>query len=98
VVVSLTRAADPKSPLRGNLPGLKAVEKVDDLTVDVVMAGPTPATEQLPDQHLHPGFRLAGEPMAPRPHRRSPRARKATPPTTPTAPARSSWKAAGPMR
>jgi peptide/nickel transport system substrate-binding protein len=42
VIVSLTRAADPKSPLRGNLPGLKAVEKVDDLTVDVVMEGPTP--------------------------------------------------------
>ncbi len=42
VIVSLTRAADPKSPLRGNLPGLVAVEKVDDLTVDVVMEGPTP--------------------------------------------------------
>lgn len=42
VIVSLTRAADPKSPLRGNLPGLTAVEKVDDLTVNVVMAGPTP--------------------------------------------------------
>ena len=42
VIVSLTRAADPRSPLRGNLPGLKAVEKVDALTVDVVMEGPTP--------------------------------------------------------
>lgn len=42
VAVSLMRAVNPKSPLRGNLPGLTAVEKVDDLTVDVVMAGPTP--------------------------------------------------------
>lgn len=42
VIVSLNRAADPASPLRANLPGLKAVEKVDDLTVDVVMEGPTP--------------------------------------------------------
>ncbi|SFF08173.1 peptide/nickel transport system substrate-binding protein [Sulfitobacter brevis] len=42
VQVSLMRAVDPKSPLRGNLPGLKAVEIVDDLTVDVILEGPTP--------------------------------------------------------
>ena len=42
VQVSLMRAVDPKSPLRGNLPGLKAVEIVDDLTVDLILEGPTP--------------------------------------------------------
>ncbi|ETX30853.1 peptide ABC transporter [Roseivivax isoporae LMG 25204] len=42
VQVSLMRAVDPKSPLRGNLPGLKAVEIVDDLTVDLVLEGPAP--------------------------------------------------------
>lgn len=42
VQVSLMRAVDPKSPLKGNLPGLKAVEIVDDLTVDLILEGPTP--------------------------------------------------------
>ncbi|MEP3301004.1 MAG: ABC transporter substrate-binding protein, partial [Roseibium sp.] len=42
VQMSLMRAVDPKSPLRGNLPGLTAVEIVDDLTVDLILAGPTP--------------------------------------------------------
>lgn len=42
VQVSLMRAANLKSPLRGNLPGLKAVEIVDDLTVDLILEGPTP--------------------------------------------------------
>ncbi|WP_306045784.1 ABC transporter substrate-binding protein [Nioella sp. MMSF_3534] len=42
VQVSLMRAVDPRSPLRGNLPGLTAVEIVDDMTVDLVLEGPTP--------------------------------------------------------
>lgn len=42
VVMSLERAADEHSPIKGNLPGLKSVEKVDDYTVDVHLAGPTP--------------------------------------------------------
>ncbi|HSF62870.1 MAG TPA: ABC transporter substrate-binding protein [Paracoccaceae bacterium] len=42
VAVSLMRAVDPKSPLRGNLPGLKAVEVVDNLTVDLILDGPSP--------------------------------------------------------
>ncbi len=42
VVMSLTRATDPHSPLRGNLPALASVEKVDDLTVDLILTGPTP--------------------------------------------------------
>jgi len=42
VQVSLMRAVDPKSPLRGNLPGLTAVEIVDDLTVDLILEGATP--------------------------------------------------------
>lgn len=42
VAVSLMRAVDPKSPLRGNLPGLKSVEVVDPLTVDLILDGPSP--------------------------------------------------------
>lgn len=42
VAVSLMRFVHPKSPMRGNLPGLKAVEVVDDLTVDLIMDGPSP--------------------------------------------------------
>ncbi|UYV38021.1 ABC transporter substrate-binding protein [Rhodobacteraceae bacterium D3-12] len=42
VQVSLMRAANLKSPLTGNLPGLKAVEIVDNLTVDLILDGPTP--------------------------------------------------------
>lgn len=42
VAVSLMRAVDPKSPLKGNLPGLTAVEVVDPLTVDLILDGPSP--------------------------------------------------------
>ena len=42
VQMSLMRAIDPHSPLRGNLPGLVSVEIVDAMTVDLVMSGPTP--------------------------------------------------------
>jgi peptide/nickel transport system substrate-binding protein len=42
VIASLTRATHPNSPIRGNLPALKSVEKVDDLTVDLILTGPTP--------------------------------------------------------
>jgi len=42
VAVSLMRAVHPHSPLRGNLPGLERVEIVDDLTVDLILSGPTP--------------------------------------------------------
>jgi peptide/nickel transport system substrate-binding protein len=42
VVVSLKRATHEKSPIKGNLPALKDVVKVDDHTVDLVLTGPTP--------------------------------------------------------
>ena len=42
VAVSLMRIVDPHSPMKGNLPGLKSVEKIDDYTVDLHMAGPSP--------------------------------------------------------
>jgi peptide/nickel transport system substrate-binding protein len=42
VVASLQRVTHPHSPLRGNLPGLVAVERVDDFTVDLVRAAPSP--------------------------------------------------------
>lgn len=42
VAMSLMRAVHPNSPLRGNLPGLVDVEIVDDLTVDLIMGGPSP--------------------------------------------------------
>lgn len=42
VAVSLMRAVHPNSPLRGNLPGLVDVEIVDDLTVDLILSGPSP--------------------------------------------------------
>ena len=42
VAMSLMRAVHPNSPLRGNLPGLVDVEIIDDLTVELIMSGPTP--------------------------------------------------------
>ena len=42
VVMSLTRATHERSPIKGNLPALKSVEKVDDYTVDLHLTGPTP--------------------------------------------------------
>ncbi|MBB6467095.1 ABC transporter substrate-binding protein [Aminobacter carboxidus] len=42
VVMSLMRAVDENSPIKGNLPALKSVEKIDDYTVDLHLAGPTP--------------------------------------------------------
>ncbi|MDK1490762.1 ABC transporter substrate-binding protein [Sinorhizobium sp. 7-81] len=42
VVMSLMRATDDKSPIKGNLPALKSAETVDDYTVDLHLSGPTP--------------------------------------------------------
>lgn len=42
VVASLERAAHESSPVKSNIPGMEAVEKVDDLTVDLVLTGPDP--------------------------------------------------------
>ncbi|MFC3087266.1 ABC transporter substrate-binding protein [Tabrizicola soli] len=42
VAVSLMRMVNEKSPMKGNLPGLKAVEVVDPLTVDLILDGPSP--------------------------------------------------------
>lgn len=42
VAASLLRATHPDSPIRGNLPGLKDVEVVDDHTVDLILEGPSP--------------------------------------------------------
>lgn len=42
VVASLERASDDSSPVKSNIPGLEAVEKVDDYTVDLVLKGPDP--------------------------------------------------------
>lgn len=42
VVMSLTRATHPDSPIRGNLPALKSVTKVDKYTVDLNLTGPSP--------------------------------------------------------
>ncbi|WP_264212226.1 ABC transporter substrate-binding protein [Leisingera thetidis] len=42
VVASLERAAHDSSPVKSNIPGMEAVEKVDDYTVDMVLAGPDP--------------------------------------------------------
>jgi peptide/nickel transport system substrate-binding protein len=42
VVMSLMRATDAKSPIKGNLPALKSVEKIDDYTVELHLSGPTP--------------------------------------------------------
>ncbi|MDU8913915.1 ABC transporter substrate-binding protein [Aestuariicoccus sp. MJ-SS9] len=42
VVASLERAAHETSPVKSNIPGMEAVEKVDDHTVDLVLTGPDP--------------------------------------------------------
>lgn len=42
VVMSLTRATHERSPIKGNLPALESVEKIDDYTVDLHLTGPTP--------------------------------------------------------
>jgi len=42
VVASLNRARHPLSPLRGNLPGVKEVVKIDDYTVDIIRDTPSP--------------------------------------------------------
>lgn len=42
VVASLERLMHPDARARGNISGVVAVEKVDDLTVDVVLEGPYP--------------------------------------------------------
>jgi len=42
VVASLERASADISPVKSNLPGLEAVEKVDDFTVDLILKGPDP--------------------------------------------------------
>ena len=42
VVASITRAADDASPVKSNLPGVASIEKVDDLTVDLVLKGTDP--------------------------------------------------------
>ncbi|WMS43506.1 ABC transporter substrate-binding protein [Acuticoccus sp. MNP-M23] len=42
VVASITRMIDPDSRARGNLSAVTAAEKVDDLTVDLILTGPTP--------------------------------------------------------
>ena len=42
VVASINRAADDASPVKSNLPGVASVEKVDDLTVDLVLKGTDP--------------------------------------------------------
>src|SRR6056297_520115 len=42
VVDSLERAAHEMSPVKSNIPGMKSVEKVDEYTVDLILAGPDP--------------------------------------------------------
>ncbi|MDH3668758.1 MAG: ABC transporter substrate-binding protein [Paracoccaceae bacterium] len=42
VVASINRAADDSSPVKSNLPGVASIEKVDDLTVDLVLKGTDP--------------------------------------------------------
>ena len=42
VVASIMRAIDPASPVKSNLPAVKVAEKVDDLTVDLVLNGTDP--------------------------------------------------------
>jgi len=42
VVASIARAGDPDSPVKSNLPSVDRAEKVDDLTVDLVLSGPDP--------------------------------------------------------
>ncbi len=42
VVASIMRAIDPASPVKSNLPAVTVAEKVDDLTVDLVLNGTDP--------------------------------------------------------
>lgn len=42
VVASITRAIDPDSPVKSNLPSVASAEKVDDMTVDLVLTGTDP--------------------------------------------------------
>lgn len=42
VVASIMRASHDDSPVKSNLPGVESVEKVDDLTVDLVLKGTDP--------------------------------------------------------
>ena len=42
VVASILRASHDDSPVKSNLPGVATVEKVDDLTVDLVLSGTDP--------------------------------------------------------
>jgi peptide/nickel transport system substrate-binding protein len=41
VVASFNRAADPASPLRGNMPLFKEIRKIDDYTVDIDVTSPS---------------------------------------------------------
>ncbi|WP_202411649.1 ABC transporter substrate-binding protein [Paracandidimonas lactea] len=42
VIASLDRVSDPASPLKGNLPAYKSVQKIDDHTVDITLTGTYP--------------------------------------------------------
>lgn len=42
VVASILRATHETSPVRGNVPGVAGAEAVDDLTVDILLDGPSP--------------------------------------------------------
>ena len=42
VVASIMRAIDPASPVKSNLPAVTVAEKVDDMTVDLVLNGTDP--------------------------------------------------------
>jgi peptide/nickel transport system substrate-binding protein len=42
VVASIMRASHDDSPVKSNLPGVASIEKVDDLTVDLVLKGTDP--------------------------------------------------------
>ena len=42
VVASIARAGDESSPVKSNLPSVERAEKVDDMTVDLVLSGPDP--------------------------------------------------------
>lgn len=42
VVASIMRAIDPNSPVKSNLPAVNVAEKVDDMTVDLVLNGTDP--------------------------------------------------------
>ena len=42
VVASISRASDASSPVKSNLPAVAQAEKIDDLTVDLVLTGTDP--------------------------------------------------------